>query len=274
MSFQIGAVLASFAGLSALALLVLPPRQRRFGIIALLLGGVALFLTTRFSAPIYRIPGFSYVQFPWRFLGPAGMFLAAIAGLLASLAQLRRPGPVATLIVLASIVASVAFSGEHRTVSGRIPTSDQAHFEQKALHDRLIGPLTRAGEYLPAWAPDDDRVMIPVWPQPIARGARIEELRAGGSSMSFSIAAAGPAPTTVTVPWYFFPGWRVRVDARETAVGVDANGFLTFTVPPGDHRISVRFSGTTWDRATGWALGAASLGLLVMAAGRRRRHRD
>ena len=81
MGFQIGYALLLFLMIS-LGCLIFSKEMRRFGIATLCLGLFGLFMTSASSSAIYEIfSPLQYLQFPWRFLGPATLFLAAFSGI-------------------------------------------------------------------------------------------------------------------------------------------------------------------------------------------------
>ncbi len=89
------------------------------------------------------------------------------------------------------------------------------------------------------------------------------------------VGAAGPVE--VAFHQLYFPGWRVYIDGQlaplypvppDARVGFSL-GFMVVGVPPGDHRVELRF-GPTPIRAVAIALSCAALvGLLVWSARRR-----
>jgi uncharacterized membrane protein YfhO len=44
---------------------------------------------------------------------------------------------------------------------------------------------------------------------------------------------------------YYFPGWKVYVDGKETPISYENDfGLMLFAVPPGEHRVLVMFGHT------------------------------
>jgi len=77
-------------------------------------------------------------------------------------------------------------------------------------------------------------------------------------------------PSTVQLTIAYFPGWQVQLDGEAVPIApASPSGQIRFDVPPGDHRMEVRWSRTraVW---IGDAISLASLvGLIAMAVWRR-----
>lgn len=91
MSFQVGVLLVGGSVVALLALPWLARPVRRFAVLCAVLGGVGLWLTSASSSWVYElVPTYRYVQFPWRFLGPVTLSLAACGGASFALPALAR----------------------------------------------------------------------------------------------------------------------------------------------------------------------------------------
>lgn len=258
MSFQIGAVLVASVAVTALLFYGVPRRERSFGLLALGLGLFGLFMTTSLSGPLYElIPPLRYFRHPWRFLGPATMFLAAFAGLVTRSRPLDARPWLRWVLLAAVSIASVALSSDQRAVSGRF-SSDLDLAEAELVTTREIGGLNYDIDFSPSWAVFDPEFPIRarLWTTPQGKSATVWALQARGSTMSFSMASG--EPLGVVVPFYYFPGWKLRVDGASTPVTVDPNGFITFNMPAGAHHVKLWF-GTTWPRIVGWLIAAVAV---------------
>jgi len=104
-------------------------------------------------------------------------------------------------------------------------------------------------------------------------GATLEMIRAGGASDEVWVRS--PAGTALRFYTYYFPGWKVTIDGErlpgEALRPETVHGLITVDVPPGEHRVLLRW-GDTPLRATGKALTLAclviALGLVVLPASR------
>jgi hypothetical protein len=274
MSFQIGLLHTLGAAAALLLARALPREARRFVLLSGALGAIALWLTTEASAPWYRLLSpYRYVQFPWRFLGPATLFLAAAAGGVGTrlAAAAGRLAPARRAVALGAAIAVLAVgavlgSGKQRTVDGRfsIPGSeDGRRLAEGAAAARAVGGLAIMNEYLPRFASIEGARRIAGGPTPLASGAELSDVRAGTKRLEF-LAVAGP-DARVIVPWYWFPGWRLEIDGRPAPIGPGSEGLLAFEVPAGTHEVEVWF-GTTAPRVIGWIVAALAAAGLAAAA--------
>lgn len=270
MSFQVGLAILAFSAAGAAAAVARRAR-RPFVVCTVLLGLVALALTLEPAAPLYRaIPMMPMVQFPWRYLGPAVLFLSAAGG--AALSWLEGTGArlptAARLAVAAGCVAACVFGSSAQRVT--VPAPEMAIVEAPETlasieEHHLLGVLCGENEYLPAWVSDRasaHRYFGP--PRPFVPGtARTGGVVLAGAAMVFEATAS--EPVAAGIPWYYFPGWTARVDGEPAAIGPGAEGFLSLPVPPGTHRVEVAFDTTPSGRiATGLSAITALLAGLAL----------
>jgi hypothetical protein len=254
MSFQLGYALLAFVVVGCVALFTVDRGRRWFGIATLLLGCLGLFLTIPPSAPLYQlVQAFKYAQFPWRFLGPSTLFLAAFTGIGTGLRFGGRQRLIPPVLLLAAFVLCVGLSHDHRKVHARAGGNlDQ--LEQRIIADNELGVMALQNEYLPRWV--EDTASVDLKPD-LARvlgsfSPRGGAVKVKGSELAFAVDARNTGGD-VTVPVYFFPGWRGEVDGASAELEANPMGFITFPVPPGEHRVRL-WLGTTWPRAGGWGL--------------------
>lgn len=264
MSFQIGLVILILSIVAFFTLLHVKPGYRGYPIVLLLLGAFSVFLTTESSSWIYRLfPWFSFIQFPWRFLGPATLFLSAFAGLAANDSDsahsiIKVPSGVT---VAFAIMLCLALSAKHRTVANHqtsLEVLNTNHAEKRIFNNRSLGPLCEKDEYLPLWVSTRIPESAPTFPQgPVSVGGRIEKVLIRGAEISVNVVADNDS-TSLMIPWFFFPGWQAQVDGNYVCVAPDHNGFLTLSTPRGQHSVLVRF-GSTVARSLGWHITLATL---------------
>lgn len=257
LSRQVGIVLLGAVALVVLTLSRVDLSSRHRALTLLALGGLALFMTTAASAFVYRaVPPLAYVQFPWRFLGPAVFFLAAAGAGLGTLPLARRFG-LPLLILLAAL--SIVVSSAQRSVSKAIQ-QDFVQAEADMISGRGLGGFSNWDEYLPRWA---SRELLKARPElkPYAPTAEITRVQVVGRELRFTVTARA-APAMLVVPWHYFPGWRASASGQDVPVRPSQDGFLQLAVPPGTFEVRVWF-GTTWPRVAGWLLAAATLAGLL-----------
>ena len=270
MSFQVGLLLLVAAAGSALLLPRLKRPCRSFVLLSLGLGAVALWLTSSTARFWYSwFPPFQLVQFPWRFLGPATLFLAAAGGgVVRVLAEKRRwLGPGLTLVTAA---LALLLSSQQRRVKGPIYLpDDRASIERAVADDPWSAKFGNEDEFLPRYAKPEAPNGSPGGPRPTGVDVDVTGVQSRRTELRFE-ATARAGGGLVVVPWHAFPGWEVSLDGREWQFVPQRDGYLGVAVPEGRHLVRVHF-GTTVSRVAGWLLASAALVILVWLAVRERR---
>lgn len=260
MSFQIGLVLFFFVSVAILSLLFSPARTGKFGILALVLGVFGLFLTMSFSAHLYTfMTMFRYVQFPWRFLGPATVFLSAFSGLSVNLRAIRGLSMAPLLMLFVASVLCLVLSDIQRTVDEKIPGSITS-IKQIDPDSSNIALLGDDDEFLPKWAGSQKVVEAKIASiyVPDTSIAKIENVEMKGPSLHFDASVSRTSFSPVTVGWFYFPGWELLIDGRHAEITYSKDGLIVFDIPAGRHSIHLSF-GTTWPRTAGWIVAAITV---------------
>ena len=261
MSFQVGLLLLVSGAASAILIRRLGKPGRGFVLLTLGLGIAALWMTSSAARLWYSwLPPFQLIQFPWRFLGPVTVFLAAAGGgfvrVLSDRHRWLGPGLTALLAALA-----LALSAQQRTVRGQMDISDdRAAIEQFVATDPWSAKFGNEDEFLPKYANVEMANTLPGGPYP--EGVHVEIAGAQRGMKDLTLDVTSPVGVgRVVVPWHVFPGWEVSLDGREWHFVPRSDGLLAFNVPEGRHVVRVHFA-TTRPRMIGWLL--ASVGLLTL----------
>lgn len=214
----------------------------------------------------------AFLQFPWRFLGPAAFCLAVLAGMNARWIE-RLPGRaawatsagiVAAIIGLA-LPALYAPEWIHETVDSSVAAY---HREELAGRQRAT---TFSNEYLPKAVivePDATPRLLADYAdgypvnkahlETLPDGVTVELLEHGPQHDAWRVTAA--APFTLEVLTFDFAGWQASVDGQPVAITPsEPHGLITLPVPAGEHIVRV-WLGSTPARDLG---GAISLGALL-----------
>jgi 6-pyruvoyl-tetrahydropterin synthase related domain len=299
MSFQVGWILLFFCAKSALTLRSRRKIERDFTVVTLGLGLAGLLLTTETAAYLYEIvPGWGYIQFPWRFLGVSTLFLCVGTATLGNhFVGTRRSTRVAVYVFIGTsllltspqfvvrTVDIVRFQVESavptRSTEERVslvlddlfPAGSASSWAASRMATRSVGRIDSANEFLPRWA-NAQRAPLPVASSSAAQfAADTRRLRVGSKvpvstagdvtdiSMGpskLSFMVETPAEAEITIPWFYFPGWELTVDGQPCAVRPDAAGFIALSVPAGAHFVTLHY-GTTNVRRLAWAISATAL---------------
>jgi hypothetical protein len=112
----------------------------------------------------------------------------------------------------------------------------------------------------------------------LPRAALIAQDGALPDTLSSTLLSASPAQqtwqitaseaTTVALPLLHWPGWRARLDGAPVDTWPHTgSGWLALSVPPGAHRVELRWEGTTLGRVGEWAsVGAALVFVILLGA--------
>lgn len=224
-----------------------------------LAGGVCILLLLPLAEVVWGpVAPLAFLQFPWRFLGPAGFCLAVLAGMTGRWIERlpKRAAAVVAAIVVTLIVAlamPLFYISEwaHPTVDASVSAYQQAEVLG------LQRATTFSNEYLPATVqvePDATDTLLADY----ADGYPVNHLNVetlpdgvtaalqdnGPQHSRWQVQAA--APFTMEVLLFDFLGWTAEIDGQPVPITAsDPHGLITFPVPVGDHDIYVYLASTT-----------------------------
>ncbi|MEJ2212386.1 MAG: 6-pyruvoyl-tetrahydropterin synthase-related protein, partial [Anaerolineae bacterium] len=297
MSHQLGAVPVLLA---AVAVVALPRRKRHERALLLFFGGATLallFFMLPLSAPLWELlPIAGLIQFPWRLLALTAVTLSVLSGFCLAetsageetedeapardegqgpfVARLHGP---ALILALVALGASLPYLQPQYTPTPASAGSPLLSIEFELKYEDMRG-MTAWTKEMP---PDSPLVAQYLAGQPLvtaealAPGASVDMIRTAGASDELWVRS--PEGTALRFYTYYFPGWRVYVDGQrlpDDALRPETvYGLLTVDVPPGEHRVLLRW-GDTPLRAAGKALTVVCLlGAVVLAVDRIRSDR-
>jgi hypothetical protein len=236
-----------------------------------LLGGLLLltFLYALLTLPVSqflwdRLPLLSYVQFPWRYLGPATFCLALLIGVgtaeAAAWFRGNRGWHAGALPVFVMVV--IVFANLGWFFPDRCPPPSDISVAAMIRWEYATDTLgtTAKGEYLPIWS---ERLASPT--------SLLEDYESGGpvirlpseslpdgavihayddDAVRATIRLSSPESFVAHYLALYYPGWQVTIDGRQVPVTPEPEtGLLTFRVPAGTHEIMISFRETPLRRA-------------------------
>ncbi|HJX39798.1 MAG TPA: DUF6541 family protein [Anaerolineae bacterium] len=216
------------------------------------------------------LPLAGFVQFPWRLLGLVALTISVLSGAavqgLAEGGSSGAQGLDARVAVLALIVVLASYG---YTLPQYTAPSARSEQSVAIIDFETFYPPDRVG--MTAWAEEQpqDSPLVEQYlsGEPLIKAAGLAE----GMQVQMIKHSASREEVEVTSPrggelrfyTYYFPGWRGYVDGREVEIYPGGrHGLITLQVPPGEHRVSIRF-GDTPVRTAGKLVTVASL---VLAA--------
>ena len=285
--------------LAALKRLPVIPQQRRLLVLTI---GFGLFLALAcysqsfdWALPLWeRLPPLRAIQFPYRLLAPAayGIGLAAGGTLTLWAAPRRR-----VWVAISLAVVGLGFTGVGGYFTPLLPEASHPYRHIMQLTPEPLRTVDLAldrlyistGEFVPktahwiTWHEDEARgfwLYERMFPEAAWLGGRvtvwhgnlaIRQLSGGSLWTSADVTVAGDAPAVLAFHQLAFAGWRAWVDDHPVpatpAPWIEAQaiqpGFLLVEMPPGDHRVAIRFGPST-PRLVGATI--TLLGCLALAA--------
>jgi len=235
--------------------------------------GALILMTTSASQVIWTtVPLLDFIQFPWRFLGPAAIGLGMLAGLGAlQLSDLpnrsinqakgqRAPSwlPFTLILLISALILLYAlpslFPSSAPPLPDNITPADTIRFEMEtgwlgttAAADylpRSVRELPPAESLLPRYqkvSPSNaiGRLNIDDLPE----GFKIQEER--DTPLENTISYSSGEPILAVFDRFAFPGWQVRLDGEIMQTKVtDPHGLIAIDLPAGNHTVEVTFGNT------------------------------
>ncbi len=241
-------------------------RNRRYTLWLFLLALLAIVMVTPLSGWIWaHLPLLRFLQFPWRFLGIADLFLAALlAGSLSLWSRLTWRWAVGLGFVPVLVGLFWLFPALQPWPRD-LSAADVIRFEAET---GAVG-TTWTGEYTPVTVPHlpPPETLLPLYrqfgPDPIPRLRRIDGVQVTAAQyglLDAHLDVHSAQGGTLTFAWFYFPGWQT---VPTLPVTPDANGLLQVGIPPGHHHFHLYFGPTRLRRGADFV----SLFSLLLAIG-------
>ena len=204
----------------------------------------SILLTTPLSAPVWnRIPQFTVLQFPWRWIVVMEVSLCFLIARTYSFENVRAYRPARFLksfvVIFLAVFAQLPMQN--------IPSASisEADFQRLNRMHKWRDIMDEKPEYMPAWANLAD-----IWSR--KRHDRVATISGRASTRvtewapeSRTIEVRALSDSVLRVSTYYYPGWEVTLDGGGTPVDVDkGKGALLVRVPEGDHTIRTTFGDT------------------------------
>lgn len=278
------------AGLGLLlVLLPLGEKSRQIGpvILASLIVALYLVMQTTFSSPFWEnVPFMRYIEFPWRLMIFVGLFTPLLIGFLAErviafLSKLIKAQPhrisykIMLPVVLFSFMGILIYTGAGNIVIFFQKPEITGSYSQaeifKQFGDSYYLPLQVTTKWQDLITANPDAYAKPYLErnsQPTTDLVTMERT----SPTRFQLKADLPQPGTLTIPVFYFPGWKLTSQGQTLPIGYNQTvGFITAQLPAGSQTLELVFEDTPI-RSGGVALSVVSLLSLasIFVTGRRK----
>lgn len=197
--------------------------------------GLSLFMSILKSKSIWdTLPGLSYAQFPWRFLGVGIIFLGLLVGMSASLIKQKGLRHLWTLLLLVALMFNASFFKPKEFLDD----ANQFYYtDEKLIQREMSGilpdyiPLQMAEELTPptslAWCEQDCAKELEVL---------VDRSHENLIKTNFT------TDRVVEFAVADFAGWEVEVDGQLTEKQVGSVGNIAVEVTAGEHLVGTRFT--------------------------------
>ena len=199
--------------------------------------GLSLFLAILKSKSLWdTLPGLSFAQFPWRFLGVGIIFLGLIVGMSANLIKSKGLRYLWTFVLLIIILFNAKLFKPKEYLTD---ANDFYYTETDLIQREMSGilpdyiPIQMAKDLTPpavfAWCETDCKdqieVLIDRSHENLIKTNFIQE-----QTVEFAVAD--------------FPGWEVELDGKKVDHQQAEKGNIALSVPAGEHQIGLLFTQT------------------------------
>jgi hypothetical protein len=201
------------------------------------LQGIALFLTIPASAILWQyIPGFSNLQFPWRWLFVSGLSVSVISGSIVGKSDgILKKAPVA--LVVSMLVLSLF------TI---VKPFSLANIDFWRSQPVAFSPF----EYRPIWVNNPRKDLPAIERVIIEKGEGTVDIVQWKSNHRI-LSVSGKGPIQLKFSTFYFPGWQAKRDGQNIDIIVmEESGSMAIEIPEGSHTLELILK-DTWVRRSG-----------------------
>lgn len=208
-------------------------------IVLMAVGWLSLFLTHNQSQPIWQLlPFLAFIQFPWRWLAIALFSFSLSTGAFVFLFKKEKIKiGLVGLLFLFLLVLNFNFFQEDLWFA----INDQEQFSGERWQEQIAASINDFWPFFGKKTP-----ISPAPKLPLAEEGEIEVLETKKRSnwAEYQI-LVNSEKALVQLPITFFPGWRGKIDYQPVDIFPSGDyGQITFSVPEGEHFVSVEFVNT------------------------------
>lgn len=211
----------------------------------LFLVGIAFFLTTPLSRPIWDIvPGFPFLQFPWRWISMIEVPLCFLIGAFFSVGSMESLNPGIARRLAVYLLITISFLSLGTIVKSKvIPESSINKFLHPSQINKLMDPPI---EYTPLWVKnikeimsekDNNKVLV------IEGNALIQVVAWESEKRIINVVAS--TPSLLKISTFYYPGWTAEIDERKLDIKTeDDSGAMLVELPEGKYILILKFVDT------------------------------
>ena len=234
---QIGGLF--FAGILMIKQLLLKKKLKKLflPISLFLLLGISLVLTTHYSLFIWEmIPLLNYVQFPWRFMSLAAIFLGLVIGwMISQLPQKSFYYQSLSALLILLLLANLGFVKPE----GYLENADDVYYQNQ---EKIQSSMS---EYLPDYIPSNLSTNIPpdlllLIDEQLEGEHQVLANKTHYKQISFLL----NKPQTVSINIANYPGWNLYLNDLQLDYATSDIGTIQADIPAGQNILQLKFEST------------------------------
>lgn len=194
----------------------------------LLLFGLSIFLTLPISTPIWELPLFRDLDFPWRIIGISIFLLSILVGVVGKMPLRKYLSIPIILLIIFSTISQIK--------------SPERLVEQDIYFQSNDGTTTSMDELMPKWVAEKP-TNRPALPYIINDDVIIDRFVQNSQLISFTAQVTNE--TEIILNTLYFPGWSGKTSNHQLILSPqEKSGLITFRILPGIHSVFLSFDRT------------------------------
>ena len=221
---------------------------------------LSIFMTLEFSLPFWSLPFMDFLQFPWRFLNFAGLFISVISGYLIWQVKELFGNKICSMLVLAVLFLTLLFNARlffPLTIHDR----DSSFYTNSKYLKWTVSKVS--DEYLPKnfTKPSQDVDLRESSFDIVHGGGEIEVLsnKTQDNRARINLLRDG----TVRANIAYFPSWKIYVGEQESSYVIKGDG-LYVDLPSGKHLLTAKFVQTPIEKVSNALSIIGLLGIIIV----------
>lgn len=206
-----------------------------------------------------KIPGFSFVQFPWRFLTLSIFTMSIlIAGLVNFVKSTKKQILFGSVILVATLFLNLGYFKPEKIYSN---IGDKEKLSGTEWRTQSMATL---GDYVPTAVNKMPTDLAHQEPWVVEGEAKITEFQKRSDFWRFAVETPGDDPVVVEVPVFDFPVWDVFINTKKVQYASNPEtGVIRVSVPAGNHTVVTGWFRNTPLRKVANGITLFSLGLFI-----------
>jgi uncharacterized membrane protein len=204
----------------------------------------AFFLTIPLSRPVWDIvPGFPFLQFPWRWVPMMEVSLCFLIGLIFSLDSISmiRSSRLKRLFIYCLIIfslSSLVIVSKSKIVPDRV-VNDFLAYEN-------ISKLYESYEYTPRWVTDIKEILSEERIEHVSVISGEAEIHvAEWNAEKRVITIKAPEKAVLRIATFYYPGWKAEINGNSIPIRIEKDtGAMLVDIPEGNYTLELSFRDT------------------------------